>query len=84
MREGDTAFEGLRDAIEAFAGERAPELVTEARAEALARVRSMLTDALAQSLLDRAREELTPTASTPPSARPEPVRPPAGRRGPRR
>ena len=79
MREQDTAFEGLRDAIEAFAGERAPELVAEARAEALARVRSMLTDALAQSLLDRAREELTPTASTPPSARPERVRPPAGR-----
>lgn len=69
MREGDAAFEALREAIDAFAAERAPEVVAEARAEALARVRSMLSEALAQSLLDHARDELAPRASAPPPAR---------------
>src|SRR4051812_46688643 len=49
--EGDREFEALREAIDAFAQERAPELVAEARAEALVKVRSMLSDAIAQSLL---------------------------------
>jgi hypothetical protein len=52
VREGDEAFEALRDAIDAFAAERAPELVAEARVEAVAKVRSMLAEAMAQSLLE--------------------------------
>ena len=42
MREGDPAFEALRKALDSFAADRAPELVAEAEAEAVARVRSML------------------------------------------
>jgi len=67
MREGDADFEALRAAIEQFAIERAPELVAEARAEALTRVRSMLSDAMAQSLLDQAREQLASPGDPPPS-----------------
>ena len=71
MREGDPAFEALREALDAFAAERAPELVAEARAEAVAKVRSMLADAIAQSLLDHSAAELAPGRSpaTPPTAR---------------
>ena len=58
MREGDEAFEALREALEAFAAERAPELVAEAQAEALAKVRSMLAESMAQSLLHRAGDHL--------------------------
>ena len=58
MREGDDAFEALREALEAFAAERAPGLVAEAQAEALAKVRSMLAESMAQSLLHRAGEHL--------------------------
>ena len=81
MREGDPAFEALREALDAFAAGRAPELVAEARAEAVARVRSMLADAIAQSLLDHSAAALVPerspaTASAPsrrrPSSRPKP------------
>lgn len=67
MREGDADFEALRAAIEQFAIERAPELVAEARAEALTRVRSMLSDAMAQSLLEQAREQLAATDDAAPS-----------------
>jgi hypothetical protein len=41
----------LSEAIEAFAAERAPELVAEARAAAVSKARMMLTEALAESLL---------------------------------
>jgi hypothetical protein len=61
VREGDAAFEALREAIEAFAEEQAPELVAEARAEAVAKVRSMLAEALAQSLLEHSGRQLAPT-----------------------
>src|SRR3954464_5778600 len=67
MREGDADFEALRAAIEQFAIERAPELVAEARAEALTRVRSMLSDAMAQSLLDQARMKIASPGDPPPS-----------------
>src|SRR5690349_1121737 len=58
MREGDAEFEALREAIDAFAEERVPDLVAEARAEALGKVRSMLADAIAQSLLEHAGAQL--------------------------
>jgi gas vesicle protein GvpL/GvpF len=58
VREGDAEFEALREAIDAFGKQRAPELVAEARAEALAKARSMLSEAIAQSLLDHAGAEL--------------------------
>jgi hypothetical protein len=71
VRDGDPAFEALREALDAFAAERAPELVAEARAEAVAKVRSMLADAIAQSLLDHSAAELAParSPSTPSTAR---------------
>jgi hypothetical protein len=58
--DGDAALESLREAIETFAAERAPELVAEARADAMARVRSMLADAMAESLLAHSATELRP------------------------
>jgi hypothetical protein len=54
----DQGTDALREALKTFAGERAAELVGEARAEAEARVRAALTDAYAEALLDRARAEL--------------------------
>ena len=68
MREGDAAFESLREAIEALAAERAPELVAAAQAEAAAKVRSILTEAIAESLLDHVGEHL----GARPARRPEP------------
>jgi hypothetical protein len=62
----DDASKDLREAIEAFAAERAPELVTEARVEAMAKARTMLTDAIAESLLTHSAETLR--------SRPRPVR----------
>ena len=46
----DEGTRRLAEAIEAFAAERAPDLVAEASAEAVAKARVMLTDALAESL----------------------------------
>ena len=82
MREGDADFEALRAAIEQFSIERAPELVAEARAAALARVRSMLSDAMAQSLLDQARQQLGSTGDSapPPEVRATPPVPAAATR----
>jgi hypothetical protein len=75
VREGGEAFEALRDAIEAFAADRAPELVAEARAEAVAKARSMLVEAMAQSLLDHAGPHLGRAAPTrPDKARARPGR----------
>jgi len=74
VREGDAAFEALREAMDAFAAERAPELVAEAQAEAVAKVRSMLAEAMAQSLLDHSAANLSaarqPTHPESPSKRP--------------
>jgi hypothetical protein len=70
VREGDAAFEVLREAIDAFAADRAPELVAEARAEALAKVRSMLAEAMAQSLLDHSAASLGAGGKTPRPASP--------------
>jgi len=78
VREGDPAFEALREALDAFAADRAPELVAEARAEAVARVRSMLADAIAQSLLDHSAAALGPersSATRPAPSAPRPQRP---------
>ncbi len=58
MRADDDSFERLRAAIDDVAIADAVELLAEARAEARARVRSMLSEALAHSMLDRARAEL--------------------------
>ena len=71
MGERGAALEGLREAIDAFALERAPELVAEAQAEAVAKVRSLLSDAIAQSLLDHAGRDLDPEVGRP---RPSPPR----------
>jgi hypothetical protein len=79
VREGDAAFEALREAMDAFAAERAPELVAEAQAEALAKVRSMLAEAMAQSLLDHSAANLSAARKSTPPASP-PKRPSASRR----
>jgi Gas vesicle synthesis protein GvpL/GvpF len=60
MAERDPALDAIRDAIEAFASERAPELVAEARADAIARVRSTLADAMASSLLAHCSSQMAP------------------------
>src|SRR3954469_17303115 len=65
MREGDAAFDALRAAIEAVAGEDAADLVAEARAEARAKVRSILADAMADAMLERAGTALAPPAPAP-------------------
>jgi hypothetical protein len=59
---GDEGTRRLTEAIEAFAAERAPDLVAEATAEAVAKARTMLTDALAESLLAGSAELLAPSA----------------------
>ena len=60
----DDAILKLREAIEAFSAQRAPELVAEAQAEAVAKARTMLAEAMAQSLLDHAGANLAPTGRT--------------------
>ena len=75
MREGDREFEALREAIAALAADSAPALVAEARAEAFARVRSMLSEAIAHEMLERSRTLLEP--ATPADPRPRPISTPA-------
>jgi Gas vesicle synthesis protein GvpL/GvpF len=71
--EEDRAFDALREAIEAFAAERAPGLVAEARAEAVAKARSMLVEAMAEALLREAGDEFE-TGRRPARAAPVPKR----------
>jgi hypothetical protein len=54
----DDVARRLRDAIDAFAVERAPELVEEARAEALAKVRRVLAETMTESLLAQSQQVL--------------------------
>jgi hypothetical protein len=66
----DRTVEGLRDAIDAVVGERAPGLIAEARAEAESRVRARLIAAFEASMLERAADALRPAApstKTPPT-----------------
>jgi gas vesicle protein GvpL/GvpF len=65
---GDGSTRKLREAIDAFAADRAPELVEEARAEALARARRVLAETMTESLLARSQQVLGP-------GRPAPARP---------
>ena len=69
-------LEALREAIDAYARAHARDIVAEANEAAQARVRSTLTDALADSMLEHARAELA--GSRPTSDR---VRSPASRTG---
>jgi hypothetical protein len=73
-------FAGLREAIDAFAADLAPELVAEARAEATLKARRMLADAMVASLLEQAGAELS--GGTPGTAsHVRPVREPGHPRG---
>ena len=74
MAEGEADFDALREAIDEFGRERAPEVVAEARAEAVAKARSILSDAIAQSLLDHAGPHLAGSPS-PRTVRREPSPP---------
>lgn len=63
----------LREAIDAFAVDRAPELVEEAQAQALAKARRVLAEAMTESLLNRSRQALggswpAPERRSPPAA----------------
>jgi hypothetical protein len=82
MREGDAAFEALRAAIEDLAAEDAPGLLAEARAEARIKVRGILTEAIAQALLDQSSAALEaehgPTTSAREAAPPPSQAPPPG------
>lgn len=55
MAERDPELEALREAIERFGRIGAAEVVAEAQAEAIARARSALADAMTRSLLEHAR-----------------------------
>jgi Gas vesicle synthesis protein GvpL/GvpF len=78
VADSDRAVDALREAIEAVAGERAPGLVAEARAEAESRVRASLTAAFEAALLQRAGGALRPGA-TPAARRRRDERTPAPR-----
>jgi Gas vesicle synthesis protein GvpL/GvpF len=60
----DDVTRRLREAIDAFAADRAPELVEEARAEALAKVRRVLAETMTESLLAESRQSLNPRPGT--------------------
>jgi hypothetical protein len=74
MREGDAELGELRAAIRALADASAADVVAEARAEAFAKVRSMLSEAIARELLDRAPELLDPRPGKRAGARSSPRR----------
>jgi gas vesicle protein GvpL/GvpF len=74
VHRSDDPVERLRAAIEQVAADDAAELIAAARAEARQRVVATLTDAFADSMLERAREQLSPTRD-----RPAPERPPERR-----
>jgi hypothetical protein len=70
MRAGDEAFDALRAAIDELADVEAAELVAEARIEARAKVRSILSEAMAHALLERSQTELGQSVAPPAPARP--------------
>ena len=76
-------IDALREALDAFGAERAPELVAEAKAEAAAKVRSMLAEAMAQSLLDHAGAHVRGAQPARPPKRPAARREPPARRAER-
>ena len=80
---GDEATRKLREAIEAFAAERAPDLVSEARAEAMTKARTMLAEAMAESLLAHSAEMLDSSPSPPPRRAAAARRTTENRRAPR-
>jgi len=89
----DDVTRRLREAIDAFAADRAPELVEEARAEALAKVRRVLAETMTESLLSQSRQALQPGRGTggaspaaerqPAPRKKEPVAPVAARKSAR-
>jgi gas vesicle protein GvpL/GvpF len=83
MPRSDDTFDRLRAAIDELAAEDADDLLYEARIEARARVRTTLTDALAQSMMEHLHDQLPAAAGeTPPAPetrRPDPDIRPSGR-----
>jgi hypothetical protein len=71
VSKGDDPTKRLREAIDAFGAERAAELVAEAQAEALAKARTMLSEAMVESLLGHSTAALGPLKERPsPAPRP--------------
>jgi Gas vesicle synthesis protein GvpL/GvpF len=62
----ERALESLREAIDRFGEELAPEVVARARTKAVERASSILAESMAQSLLDHARSQLAPSPSRSP------------------
>jgi hypothetical protein len=60
----------LREAIDAFAAEHAPQLIEEAGAESLARARKALIETMTESLLDHSAQALAPARHS--DRRPQP------------
>lgn len=71
----DDVTRRLSEAIDAFAADRAPELVEEARAEAVAKVRRILAETMAESLLAQSQRALRPSRGA--RAEPSPVAEPS-------
>lgn len=88
MSARDQAFQALREAIEAVADAEAADVVSEARIEARAKVRTLLVEAMTQALLERSTAELAhrlcepslAEAASETSGRPNVVSRPAGAR----
>lgn len=72
---GDDSARRLREAIDAFAADHAPGLVEDAQAEALAKARRVLAEAMTESLLAQSRQVLgrsRPATRSAPEHRPPP------------
>jgi Gas vesicle synthesis protein GvpL/GvpF len=66
----ESALKALRAAIQAFGEEAAPEVVSQAREEALERATSVLADAMTHSVLEHARPHLADEPRRRPTTRP--------------
>ncbi|MGH2870048.1 MAG: GvpL/GvpF family gas vesicle protein [Solirubrobacteraceae bacterium] len=79
MPRSDKQLRRLREAVDALVAQDIPELLSEARNEAHLRVRAVLTEVMADSMLEQARHHLdaaqpsTRAAATSPAASPAPA-----------
>lgn len=70
MRSEDDSLQGLSAEIDRLVAGDVAELLEQARADASARVRSMLSDAFARSMLDQIREQLSSSSGVTPASEP--------------
>ncbi|MGB9183486.1 MAG: GvpL/GvpF family gas vesicle protein [Solirubrobacteraceae bacterium] len=86
MPSSDKQLKRLREALDALVAQDIPELLSEARREAHSRVRELLTEAMADSMLEQARHHLdtAPSPGRAPAIDPVASPAPAGARPPSR